>query len=372
MSGFLDRIKTDISLKRYLAEQGYQVDTKRYSPRALTDDTSGVKLEHNGHQVHIKRGEDGRWFYHDLDAPDDRGTIVDWMVRHESYSTEDLKRGGVLRERLAEVYRAHCGSVPGETPEPAAQREYRSPPRSADAAEKARAEWTQLDNRAYNAFLIHGRQLAPDTLKDVRFAGTFRTDQRRNAVFAYHLDGEMVATERRNRPMSDGRKVMFYTKGAAPGMWYSNTRSDDQTLTFTESPIDAMALHELGHRTGHGARVDAMRFAALRKGTPDHEIQRAIRAMPEGAQVAVATDPDADGEAYAQRVRALAEADGRTVHDLRGRHRDPNATLQQHKAQAQQKQARQPNDAEADRGTDAKAEPEAAAVQAAGSRGRRR
>jgi hypothetical protein len=96
-----------------------------------------------------------------------------------------------------------------------------------------------------------------------------------------------------------------YSAGGAPGVWKSQIADSDTALVITESPIDAMAFYQFA-----GVSRQRMRFAAIRSGSPEASIRRAIAEMRAGTPVIAACDGDQAGEAFNALIARCAEAKG--------------------------------------------------------------
>ncbi|MBR9973785.1 LPD7 domain-containing protein [Magnetospirillum sulfuroxidans] len=190
---------------------------------------------------------------------------------------------------------------------------------------KAISEWEGANPSTRSVFLERSRGLSPQTLASDRFKGTFRVDERQNAVFAYRDGtGAIVGTERRNRPPAGSdRSFKVYTSGAAPGIWTSNGTAEDRRLVVIESPIDAMS-----HWQMLSAEEQAVtRYAAIRSGFREEDLETIIRAMPAGAGIVAACDPDSAGDAYTQKIMAAAERADRMFREERPEGGDWNYLL---------------------------------------------
>lgn len=172
---------------------------------------------------------------------------------------------------------------------------------------KAISEWEGANPSMRSVFLERSRALSPQTLASDRFKGTFRVDERQNAVFAYRDGtGAIVGTERRNRPSpGSNRSFKVYTAGAAPGIWTSNHSPADTRLVVVESPIDAMSHYELLSPEDQAVT----RYIALRSGCSKEDMQQAIASMPAGAEIVAACDNDDQGRLYNELVGNLTPQD---------------------------------------------------------------
>lgn len=192
---------------------------------------------------------------------------------------------------------------------------------------KAVGEWEAANETSRSLFLERSRGIDPATLANDRFAGTFRVDERQNAVFPYRDgQGAIIGTERRNRPQAGSdRSFKTYTVGAAPGIWTSNTSESDSRLVIVESPIDAMSHWQLSSAEDRAVT----RYAAIRSGFRDEDLKALIEAMPAGAVIIAACDPDAAGDGYSTKILDTARRVGRACRDERPDGGDWNDRLRQ-------------------------------------------
>lgn len=136
--------------------------------------------------------------------------------------------------------------------------------------------------------------------------------------------GGIVGTERRDRPPAGSdRSFKTYTAGAAPGIWTSNTSEGDRQLVIVESPIDAMSHWQLSSAEDRAVT----RYAAIRSGFRDEDLEALIEAMPADAVIIAAGDPDAAGDGYTTKILATARRVGRACRDERPEGGDWNDVL---------------------------------------------
>ena len=176
----------------------------------------------------------------------------------------------------------------------------------------AAKEWQAARVNPKLPFLRHTRMLSEQTLGAPQFVGKFREDARHNAVFPYFavIEGKwrLVGTEARNRQSGDmARSFCKYTQDAGPGIWISN-RPEGGTeaimyCVITESPLDAMAYHEL-HDAAHKA---ASTYLAIRNGAKSDDIVALLKALPGNAKVICAFDNDPAGDRYYKLISELAD-----------------------------------------------------------------
>ena len=155
---------------------------------------------------------------------------------------------------------------------------------------------------SWSGFLVKTRGISQETLKHPRFRGRWREDDRRNAVFPYYRAGRgLVAVERRNWASTGASKSWrSYTTEGETGAWISAVRPEDRRLFVVESPIDAMSHFEL-------APSSTTRYAAIRQGLPQCEVEALVRAMPAGSEIIAGFDGDAAGRGYAEALRQAVE-----------------------------------------------------------------
>lgn len=186
---------------------------------------------------------------------------------------------------------------------------------------KAVAEWESANETIRSIFLEQSRGLDPDTLASDRFAGTFRVDERQNAVFPYRNgDGSIVGRERRNRPPPKSKDSFKHYAGMV-GIWTSNASPSDTRLVITESPIDAMSHWEM---LSPDSQAET-RYAVIRSGARDEDLEAIIRAMPEGSEIISACDPNKAGDDYTTKIMTIAASCGRDCRDERPEKGDWNA-----------------------------------------------
>jgi hypothetical protein len=171
---------------------------------------------------------------------------------------------------------------------------------------RAIAEWDRANITTRSAFLEKARGIDSTTLGSDRFRGTFRVDERQNAVFPYRTQEGLVGIERRNRPPAEGQKSFkLYTAGGVPGIWTPNTTPTDTRLVVVESPIDAMS-----HWQMLPPQLQAVtRYAAIRQGFKEADLGALIDAMPSGSAIIAACDADRAGDDYNALIRRLTPDD---------------------------------------------------------------
>ncbi len=280
----LNDLKAKVDLREVAAWLGFSEDFR------ASDRNHAVMRNSTGHKLVIGiNAETGHWCF--SDNLGNHGTAID-LVR--------LIKGGTWGELFHDL-RLFTGPMEGHPQIDGGSWEPKPRPKATRGNSiQAKLEWESSNISGRSIFLEKSRGLVPATLAETRFAGTFRVDERQNAVFPYWHAGELVAVERRNRPpQGSDKSFKAYTAGAVPGIWVSRAQPDDRRLVVVESPIDAMSFHQF-----YGD--DHTRYVALRQGYDVKDLEAVIKAMPSGAEIVAGTDLDVQGRKYAIEVRMAA------------------------------------------------------------------
>lgn len=297
----LNDLKAKVDLREVAAWLGFSEDFR------ASDRNHAVMRNSTGHKLVIGiNAETGHWCF--SDNLGNHGTAID-LVR--------LVKGGIWREVFHDL-RLFTGPTDGRPQIDGGRWEPKPKPRPAPASAdrmKAISEWERANLNMRSVFLERSRGISPQALASDRFKGTFRVDERQNAVFPYRDGtGAIVGTERRNQPpLGSDRSFKVYTSGAAPGIWTSNGTADDRRLVVAESPIDAMSHWQMLS----AEEQEVTRYAAIRSGFREEDLEAIIYAMPDGTEIVAACDNDSAGNAYTQKIRAIAARSGRVCRDER-------------------------------------------------------
>lgn len=274
----LENFKRSIDLVQYAAEQGYQVSRHETSRGSVvmrhpgTDDKIIVRKEKDGHYVYFSPRDDR-----------DNGTIVDFIQRRQG------KTLGHVRQEL----RRFAGTPRPNLHVPEYKRKLEAVEVDRNAVAQLYAAFPQPETSRY----LNGRGIRPETLQSDVFRGTWREDERGNAIFP-HRDAEGLSGFERKGQLTG------FAAGGVKALWVSNFRRDDARLVLTESAIDAMSYFQLngGERT---------RFMSVGGALSPHQqelLGRAVAKMPERSTLTLAFDNDEGGHKLAQQVEALARA----------------------------------------------------------------
>jgi len=297
----LERFKRDVNLSEFAASVGYQLVRRERSAGGKWRGSSpaSILMRHpsTNDKIVIRRDVDGHWTYFSVRDDRDSGSVIDFIQHRRPVSLAEIRVE--LRDWL------HL-ERPAVAPEL-----YRSPLRIqtrdalAVAATYARAcpggASTYLDER--------GISLA--TLRNKRFADTFRIDSRGNVLFA-HRDPErpsqIVGFEIKNRGFTS------FAPGGRRTLWTSNPQQGDDRLVILEGTIDALSYHQI-HPS---ARARYISTAGSLGAYQLQLVQRAVAEMRAGGVTIIATDNDQAGERIAGRIEELIAGSFRTR-----RHRSP-------------------------------------------------
>lgn len=278
----LDTFKRDINLVEYATSRcGYERVRKESS-------RSSHVLRHRttDDKIVVAKEQDGHWVYFSVRDEKDNGTIVDFVQRRQNKSIGEIRQE--LREYLG-------------MPRPAQTRSKEDPPetrpieRDRNKVIQALAAAKDIANNLY----LNSRGVRPETLKEPRFAGTFKEDQRGNVLFV-HRDGEGVSGyEIKNREFTG------FASGGTKALWHSQARPTDNKLVITESAVDALSYHQL-HRKDN----DRTRYVSIAGAPSPYQldiVEKVVRAMPAGSTVVAAVDGDQAGTKVAKQVEDIAK-----------------------------------------------------------------
>jgi hypothetical protein len=263
----LDALKA-LDFPRVAALFDYRLDERESSPHRLV-----LRRETDRGKLLVKR-EGDRWLYCSCREGDDRGTVLDFVMR---------RTGGGIRaaadwlEALPPLP-SHTASVP---PEPSS--------RPSDRPRLARI-WRCCAAGTSNPWLT-SRGIPADVQAD--FQGCYRTGKGGDCLFAYRDDQGLCGLEVRNTG------VKRAVRGSTRGLWSSPNLDVAGTVLLVEAPLDALA-HSALYRQAFGyvalgGSISASQLAWL-----------ATRLAPPGRRVIAGFDNDEAGEGYTRLVRNAA------------------------------------------------------------------
>jgi len=254
----LARFSKEIDLPAYLVQRGYEVvaDAKNAAYIAMAQKSSGQILL-------IAREADRRgWTYKSATDPRDRGSVADYMARHE----------GLSRSAALERVVACLDSRRRDVPEAVGYRAHlHDKPRALVDAETRHALAVRERSEALKALARLGLRTA--TLPEWRIGS---------------LEGGSVAV---GRILSEPTEI-----------WASRYKPTDRKLVIVERPIDGLSYGQV-----RGER-DACYLAVGSELTPSRKTQIAhlLADLPSGMAVVVACGRDQAGRQLASEIRNLA------------------------------------------------------------------
>ena len=121
------------------------------------------------------------------------------------------------------------------------------------------------------------------------------TDRFYNAIFPHRDRNGVCGFEIRNYHFKG------FSKGGMKGLWYANALPEDTTLIVCEGAIDALSYHTL-HRPEHTRYFSiAGEMNPMQRGL----LASAMKKLPEGGTVLMATDNNTGGAHLAASIREL-------------------------------------------------------------------
>lgn len=283
----LDRFKR-INLAEYAASRGYRLVGREPTPnggwRSSTSSSRLMRHPTTNDKIVLRIDRDGHWTYFSVRDDRDNGTIIDFLQRREARTL------AAVRQELRGWSGSGSALVQERIPPPLT-----STVRDRSAAREAFARARTASNSHY----LNSRGIRSSTLSCLRFAGTWRVDDRGDLLFP-HRDGPgpdgLCGFERKNA------RFAGFSAGGTKAIWSSNTRDDDAKLVFTEAVIDAFSYHQI-HQDPRARYASTGGSFGERQA---RHIACAIARMAGGGTVITATDNDEAGERLAARIGALA------------------------------------------------------------------
>lgn len=273
----IDRFKTDINLIEFAAENGYQVDRKESSRNSVV-----MRLPSTDDKIIIARGHDNHWTYFSVRDPGDNGSIIDFVQKRNDKNLGEIRKE--LRpwigkpSNLEKIKRFNANIEPSVVDRSAVKQKF----------VKARS--------VYSDYYLKGRGIKSATIRDPRFDGMIRQDERRNILFPHHDREGLAGFEIKNKNFTG------YSRFGVKSVWHSRARKADTKIVICESAIDALSYHQIrgDERTRYMSTGGQM--------SPYQEgiLKAAIAKMPPGSEIIAAFDRDIDGDRFAAKLKELA------------------------------------------------------------------
>lgn len=291
----LDRFKSEINLVEYAGSMGYEIDKKESGRASVVmrgpgDDKIIIATAQSGHGVYFSVRDDA-----------DHGSIIDFVQRRQNVNMGEVRKE--LRPWLGSGIPTRSGRP--VLRQPVEKRPSKPAPSSADR-HQVLAAFSKMKPAGDHPYLVHERKISTKTLRDPRFAGSIRIDQRGNAVFPHFDEQGLSGYEMKNSGFTG------FSKHGKKSVWISSNASSCNRLVIVESAIDALSHAQLLGRAGDGY------FSVGGNPSPDQlELLRRtlVKASERGAELVLATDNDADGDKLASKIQAVAPAEIKSKRD---------------------------------------------------------
>lgn len=282
----LERFKSEINLVEFAESMGYEIDKKEsgrssFVMRGPGDDKIIVATSQAGHGV-----------YFSVRSDEDKGTIIDFVQRRQNLNMGEVRKE--LRPWIGSGIPTRAGRP--VLRQPAEKRPAKPAPSSPDR-QQVFAAYTKMQPAGDHPYLVDERKISTRILRDPRFSGSIRIDQRGNAVFPHFDEQGLSGYEMKN----DG--FTGFSKHGQKSVWLSSNASSASRIVVVESAIDALSHAQLEGRS------DDAYFSIGGNPSPDQLslLRRTLeRASERGAVLVLATDNDDDGEKLAEKIGAVA------------------------------------------------------------------
>lgn len=271
----LTAFKSQIDLRSYAAEQGYEVDRSRRWGNCEV-------MRRGSEKIVISMGENGVWMYWNATEQTDAGNIIDFIQNRQSLNLGEVRKE--LRPWIGSNF-------------------HREQSRGGELFEQPLLPITKEKADMYgrlasmtiiggSAFLNRARCLPEAITGSDRFAGRIYQDERTNAVFPHYDQDGLCGYEIKNAGFTG------FSPGGSKGLWCSRTTEEDNTLVIGEAAIDLLSFAAL-HPSETSRYLST--GGALNPSQPEL-IRRAVAKMPGGAKIILATDHDGAGEEMARKI----------------------------------------------------------------------
>jgi Protein of unknown function (DUF3991)/Toprim-like len=268
----LEKFKTEIDLRAYAAEEGYQLDRKA-SWRG-----SAVMRHTNGDKIVISRKPDGHYTYFSVRDNQDNGTIIDFLAR----------RKGLSLGRIRKELRLWLGQPLSAFPS------WPELEKTAKDRSAAQARYDSMRVAHRHPYLEQQRGIPALVLQYWRFRERIKCDRYSNVVFPHYDAAGLCGYELKNRNFTG------FASGGSKGLWLSKGVPEDKRLVICESAIDALS-HSVLFPDSHA------RYASIGgKPSPAQSglLRIQIDLMPEGSEILAAMDADPAGRELSEVVRS--------------------------------------------------------------------
>ncbi|WP_071207327.1 DUF3991 and toprim domain-containing protein [Agrobacterium vitis] len=305
----LEALRAKVSCEAVLEQAGYEIDLKESTRRA-------VKYRRGGNIVIVTH--DGRGWFDPLS--DEKGDVFGLAM---------------FLERIP--FRASAEAVASLVGVQLSRPEWRSPRSSVpikDICDRWRSRSTPSPGSGAWRYLCWARCIPTAIARQAIREGVLREGPF-GSMWAAHVDseGRVVGWEER------GPDWLGFSTGGSKVLFRFGP-SDASRLCVTEAAIDAMSLAAL-----EGPRERTLYLSTGGGWSPATDAALAELAVRPGLTLVAATDANSQGDVYAERLRALAEASGCNWQRLRPPAEDWNEVLQNREREKWERKSEKNNEA---------------------------
>ena len=304
----LEHFKRDINLPEYLSSEGY-IQDKSLSSR------NSVVMRNDHDKLIVATGKDGHGIYFNVKNDRDSGTIIDFIQNRRSANLGEVRVE--LRQYLRE-------------PKYAQKRIEKPIPTTSDR-QRIIKDYAKTKPTEQHAYLAK-RGISSDVLKDPRFTGRVRTDDRGNAIFPHYDRQGLSGFEMKNEGFTG------FSKGGQKGLWISNNINHADQVFIVESAIDA-----LSHAKLFPQKQAAYISVGGQMSQHQKELIRRYFNKTTAKGITLSTDRDQAGEELAKELSNLAPKELNLNRAVPKQGKDWNDALmeQQKKLELEMKRVRQ-------------------------------
>ena len=211
----LDRLKIDVNLVEVAHLHGYRI----FRPKTSVN---SIYVKSDNDSLIIKRDSDLHWVYMSVHDSNDKGSIIDFMMKRHS--------GLNFKAAIDQIGREYLGAA---LPVPVEVKELDVKATVKDRVAVERKIKNMRVSRV-NKYLL-SRGVTEVVQNSTRFIGTILCDHYNNAVFPHVDNFGICGAEIRNFEFKG------CPKGSGKGVWLSNCSEHDTQIVVVEGGIDALS-----------------------------------------------------------------------------------------------------------------------------------
>ena len=269
----LNSFKSEIDLIVFAASHGYFIDEK-----ASAQNYKMMRNDQDDKIAVMLNGENGQWVYCSNRDPNDKGSIIDFLI-NRGYGRNDWRRiAATLREWNGEA------TLLKYTPLQPIKKD----------VQQVILEYEKAQFKTSVPYLV-GRGIEAALTGSPRFKDTFKIDWRGNVLFPHYNKSGLCGFEKKNHNFTG------FASGAFKGLWFSNFFLTDKVIVITESAIDGLSYQALH-------KIENARYFSIGGNMNEDQLDLLRGAMQKVAdgEVFLAFDNDPDGEKLADQVQQVA------------------------------------------------------------------